>query len=418
MSKIMKKYKLHNHSGYSLFELVVVMIVISILLTVSMNYMGNSVDSSKTEETKEELNQLAQSIAGNDALISGSHRTDYGYIGDIGALPSSLNDLVTNPGFATWNGPYLNDDFYASSGALESEFSIDGWGKAYSYSGSAATISSTGGTTTITKKIANSVDDLLYNTVSFNIIDLDLCPPGTIDKDSVQFRFTYPNGLGIYQTDSKFPTAGGFVSFDSIPIGQQSLSVFELKNNDTLTRKIYVNQNSSFHADIQFPKSLWCDTTALAGGSGIETLRPNGTGSLSALTTNCANNWQCVDEAVSDDDGTYNSGSSNFWQYDLYAVENHTTGSGTIDSVKIFINAKLNFNNQRIRTYIRTNSTNYQGAQIKPSTIYTTYSTTYITNPQTSVAWTWTEIDAIEIGPQIRRAARVTQVWIEIYYTI
>ena len=164
---------------------------------------------------------------------------------------------MTNPGFATWNGPYLDDDFYASSGALESEFSIDGWGKAYSYSGSAATISSTGGTTTITKKIANSVDDLLYNTVSFNIIDLDLCPPGTIDKDSVQFRFTYPNGLGIYQTDSKFPTAGGFVSFDSIPIGQQSLSVFELKNNDTLTRKIYVNQNSSFHADIQFPKSLW-----------------------------------------------------------------------------------------------------------------------------------------------------------------
>ena len=86
--------------------------------------------------------------------------------------------------------------------------------------------------------------------------------------------------------------------------------------------------------------------------------------------------------------------------------------------MKIFINAKRNFNNQRIRTYIRTNSTNYQGAQIKPSTIYTTYSTTYITNPQTSVAWTWTEIDAIEIGPQIRRAARVTQVWIEIYYTI
>lgn len=414
----MKKNNLHNQSGYSLFELVVVMIVISILLTVSMRYMGSSVDNSKTEETKEELNQLAQSIAGNNALLSGSHRTDYGYIGDIGALPTSLHDLVTNPGFTTWDGPYLNDDFYASSGALESEYGIDGWGKAYSYSGSAATISSTGGTTTITKKIGNSVDDLLYNTVSFNIVDLDLCPPGTIDKDSVQFQFTYPNGLGSYQTDSKFPSAGGFVSFDSIPIGQQSLSVIELKNSDTLTRKIHVNPNSSFHADIQFPSSLWCDTTALAGGSGIETLRPNGTGSLAELTTNCSNNWQCVDEAVSDDDGTYNRGQGNSWKYDLYAVENHTTGSGTIDSVKIFIHTDGNNNNKYVKTEIKTNGSSYLGAQIAPPNNYQTYSTTYINNPQSSSAWTWSEIDAIEIGPRIRRTARVTQIWIEIYYTI
>ncbi len=263
----MNRYKLTNHRGYSLFELIVVMIIISILMAVSTRYMGNSVDVSKTEETKEELDQLAFSIVGNEALISGSHRTDYGYVGDIGALPTTLSDLVTNPGFATWDGPYLKDDFYTSSGSVESEYLVDGWGKAYTYTGG-TTINSTGGSTTITRTIANASSNLLYNSVSFNIVDLANCPPGTVDKDSVLFNLTYPNGLGSYQTISKSPFADGYISFDSIPIGQQTLAVIEMKNSDTLIRKIHVNPNSLFHSTVQLPVSIWCDTTAAGGGGG------------------------------------------------------------------------------------------------------------------------------------------------------
>ncbi len=263
----MSKKNLQNINGYSLFELVVVMIVISILMTASMRFMGKTVDVSKTEETKIELDQLAIGIVGDEQKISGNHRIDYGYVGDIGALPSNLNNLVTDPGLATWDGPYLKDDFYASSAATESEYAIDGWGKQYTYSGG-VTISSTGGSTTITRELANNSDVLLYNRVSLNIVDLDHCPPGTIDKDSVRVNLTYPNGLGSYQTDSKFPFADGFVEFDSIPIGQQTLTIVELKNNDTLYRKIYINPNSLYHADVQFPVSLWCDTTGLSSGGG------------------------------------------------------------------------------------------------------------------------------------------------------
>ena len=32
-------------------------------------------------------------------------------------------------------------------------------------------------------------------------------------------------------------------------------------------------------------------------------------------------------------------------------------------------------------------------------------------------AWTWSEIDAMEIGVYIRRSARCTQAWVEVFYT-
>ncbi len=265
----MSKQKLQNIYGYTLFELIVVMIVISILMTASMRFMGNTVDVSKTEETKDELHQLAIGIVGDEQNISGNHRIDYGYLGDIGALPVNLNNLVTNPGLATWDGPYLHDDFYASSASAETEYAIDGWGKQYTYAGD-VTISSTGGSTTITRELATNSDVLLYNKVSLNIVDLDYCPPGTTDKDSVVVELTYPNGLGGYQSDSKNPYADGFVQFDSIPIGQQTLSVIELKNNDTLYRKIHINPNTLYHADVQFPTSIWCSTVSGSGGSTIE----------------------------------------------------------------------------------------------------------------------------------------------------
>ncbi len=416
----MRLQRLKSQNGYSLFELIMVMIVISVLTATSLRYMESSVDNSRVEETKVELNQFADGIIGDEQLISGNHRIDYGYVGDVGSLPISLSDLVTNPGLATWDGPYLHDDFYASSGASESEYLIDGWGKTYSYA-SSLNISSTGGSTTITKALANSTDAILNNTLSFNIVDIDYCPPGTTNIDSVIFNLTYPNGSGGYQTDSKFPSAGGFVEFISIPIGQQTLEVIELKNNDTLTRKVHVNLNSSIHANIQIPNSLWCDTSSSGGGggSGFETLRPNASGAVTDLSDEgCSSNFSCVDEVTSDGNSTYVKGGGNSYEYDLYNITNSAISSGTIDSVIVYINASktTNGNSQRLGTYILTNG-NYDYSEKSTTQSYADYSTTYINNPQSSSAWSWAEIDALQIGAGIRREARVTQVWVEVYYT-
>lgn len=420
----MKIQILHTSLGFSLFELVMVMVIISILATASLRYMGNSVDISKTEETKEELNEIANGIIGNESHMSGNHQSDFGYVGDVGSLPSSLNDLVVNPGFATWDGPYIHDNFYVSSGATESEFLVDGWGKSYSFNGGTS-ISSTGGSTTITKVLANSSSELLQNEISFNVVDLGGCPPGASYKDSILFNYTYPNGSGGYQTVSKAPSQNGFVTFSSLPIGQHTLRVVELTNNDTLFQKIEIDKNSSSHIDIQMPIELWCDTTALAedttgsgGGSGVEILRPNGSGSINdLLDENCSTNWQCVDETSADGEGTYVKGEGNGWNYDLYNIENTSIGTGTIDSIIVYIYVQGNGGNQKASTYIKTNGITDEGSQITPSSSFSIYSNTYIHNPQTSSAWTWTEIDALQIGAGLKREAKLTQTWVEVYYT-
>ncbi|HYR91676.1 MAG TPA: hypothetical protein VE422_46925 [Terriglobia bacterium] len=72
----------------------------------------------KRGETGTILKEVYTGIVGNPDVGS------FGYLGDTGTYPASLNDLLTNPGVAGWNGPYVQDiplvngmlyDFYGSS---------------------------------------------------------------------------------------------------------------------------------------------------------------------------------------------------------------------------------------------------------------------------------------------------------------
>ena len=102
---------------------------------------------------------------------------------------------------------------------------------------------------------------------------------------------------------------------------------------------------------------------------------------------------------------------------DLFTVENHSVGSGTIDSGIVYVRAQGNGGGRKARTKINTNSSVYEGNQNNTTAGYTDYSTTYVTNPATLSNWTWTEIDALEIGVDLKKTARCTQTWVEIYYT-
>ncbi len=88
-----------------------------------------------------------------------------------------------------------------------------------------------------------------------------------------------------------------------------------------------------------------------------------------------------------------------------------------IDSVIVYIYAKGESGGKKARTHMRTDGSAYSGAEHLTTSSYVAYSTPYITNPNTSAAWTWSEIDALEIGAGIKKEAFVTQVWVEVYYT-
>jgi len=250
----MKTKRLINAAGYSLFELVVVIVILGIVTAVSLRSMRNTTEVARTEKTRVELNALATAIAGNPDLISGGNRIDYGYVGDIGSLPSSLSQLVTNPGYTTWDGPYVGDEFTA--GGADNEYQYDAWGQQYSYSGG-VTISSTGSGSTITREIASSAADLTLNAVTTVITDLSHDPPGSIYRDSVKAVLTYPDGAGSTSQRTKYPGSDGMVQFDSIPIGRHTLWVIYVPTSDTLRRAVSVDPGQDTHLETQMHDDLW-----------------------------------------------------------------------------------------------------------------------------------------------------------------
>jgi general secretion pathway protein G len=244
-----------QQAGYTLMEVLAVVVILGILAAVGSTYLGPTIEHQRFEDTRREMDRLANAIAGDPSLVSGGVRTDCGYIGDIGAMPPNLSALVTNPGgYTTWDGPYITDDF--STDGSSSEYLRDGWGNSYSYSGG-NTITSSGNGSTLTREIASSLDKLLRNSMSFAVIDIDNTPPGSTHRDSVRFVLTYPDGSGSYANISRFPDNGGFVSFDSIPIGNHTLRVIFTSTNDTITKRVNVNPGGDYYSEIQHYDDIW-----------------------------------------------------------------------------------------------------------------------------------------------------------------
>ena len=251
----MRRDKLKTTVGYSVFELVVVIVIIAIISTIALKSLRNTTEQARTERTRQELDRIAFAITGNPQMVSGGVRTDYGYVGDVGALPVSLDYLVSNPGgYATWDGPYVRDDFSADGSATR--FKIDAWGKPYAYSGGNS-VTSIGGGVTITRMLAGNTDELLVNAVSVVITDLDGDPPGAGHQDSVKCLLTYPDGVGGLSTRESFPRSDGFLRFDSIPIGLHTLRTVFLTPSDTLVRPINVDADRHCHLEMQHFADIW-----------------------------------------------------------------------------------------------------------------------------------------------------------------
>ncbi len=246
--------RIRSTNGYSLIELIVVIVIVGILAGVTMRSLRSANDTSRTEETKAELNRLAEAIVGTPDQSVGGVRTSYGYIGDNGSLPPNLSALLTNPGYSTWNGPYIHDQL--SIGGND-EFTRDAWGVAYVYNTATATITSTGGGTSISRKLAANPTDLTINRVTATVVDLKKHCPGATYRDSVKFVLSVPNGSGSLVNRIKYPSNDGYVQFDSIPIGLHELRTIYLPTGDTLTRRVNVEPGTGYHAEITLPRQVW-----------------------------------------------------------------------------------------------------------------------------------------------------------------
>ncbi|MEA2031895.1 MAG: prepilin-type N-terminal cleavage/methylation domain-containing protein [candidate division Zixibacteria bacterium] len=238
-----------TQSGFSLIELVVVIVVIGILLSIAMQSMEGLVKDARLSKTEREMEMLAKAIVGNPDIAGGGGRSDFGYVGDIGAFPSNLQALYENPGYGTWNGPYIPFGLTQDS----TGFKIDEWGKAYTYSGG-ITITSTGSGTTISKKIADATSDYLLNTCNGTIKDANDSLPGATYADSINIKITIPDGSGSIIVKTYHPDSTGAFTLDSLPVNTHPLEIIYIPENDTLHRflTIFPRHRSNKHYRFAF----------------------------------------------------------------------------------------------------------------------------------------------------------------------
>ena len=213
--------KLSNIFGFGLIEITIIIITIGILASIAMQSMTVLIIDKKQVSTEREMEMLADAIRGNPEIAHNGIRSDFGYIGDVGAFPPNLDALKTNPGgYATWNGPYIQNGITEDTDG----FKTDEWGSLYTYSGG-ITISSSGGSSTLTNRIADASSDYLMNRFVGTILDGASNAPGSSFVDSVEINITFPNGTGgttvkTYQSD----VAGEFI-IDSLPVGHHPLEL-------------------------------------------------------------------------------------------------------------------------------------------------------------------------------------------------
>jgi type II secretory pathway pseudopilin PulG len=225
-----------NIRGFGLVEVLVMIIVIGIVAAIALQWMTGSIDDIRRIKTEREMTMLANAITGDPSVTQDGIRSDFGYVGDIGAFPLDLQAIYTNPGgYIAWDGPYLPAGFIQDSIG----FRYDEWGGAYQYNGG-ITITSNGSGSTINKRIASSQSEYLFNTYRGFIKDFDNNAPGVTEADSINVLITIPDGSGSVMIKNYHPAVTGEFILDSLPAGKHLLQIIYIPDADTVNRYITV----------------------------------------------------------------------------------------------------------------------------------------------------------------------------------
>lgn len=159
----MKKIHRKQNSGFTLFQLVALIVVLGLIATTAVQLVVILTPSTWENEARRELEIIK-------CAVIGCTEGDCGFIGDAGAIPTLLEHLLTDPGiYCNWQGPYLDVGFVDDP----LDYLVDPWGNPYIWDSENLTITSTAGGNTdpIIISMASSTAELLGNSVQYQFTD-------------------------------------------------------------------------------------------------------------------------------------------------------------------------------------------------------------------------------------------------------
>ncbi|OFZ18219.1 MAG: hypothetical protein A2Z20_11895 [Bdellovibrionales bacterium RBG_16_40_8] len=270
---------LYNLRGFTLLEVLMVVLLTGVLATVSVLTITSGIDDARFSSTVAEMNSLRDALIGNTDLQEGGIRSNFGYLGDIGALPTNaqgLNALLANPGVPAWNvnttsrfalgwnGPYI------TGGGVSSDYTKDSWDRNYifDFTTNPATITSRGadgavGGTQFNQDIVVQIPLSLQRATVHGFISNSGSPyTGTADVD-----LYYPvAGVLTTVTTAVAIAANGYFNFANVPFGRRSAKIYtpsKAAPTQTLGPALFVVDKNNFVIPTEYT-----DTGAGGGGGG------------------------------------------------------------------------------------------------------------------------------------------------------
>jgi len=228
---------INGHRGFTLVEVIIILAVLAVLAAIAIPTALRIFQVTAEEGTRDEMLNLKEAMIGNPRKLQGSFRSDFGFLGDIGCLPTTLERLLTNGTLPTpfsfnstkqtgagWNGPYITG---TATGEETEEFTKDQLGNDYTYTASGAcpltaTLTSNGpdGQPTSGDEITFSItaNETTVTTVRGTVKDTT-----GVGLEAVPVEF-YSAVNGVLTTTPANTDANGEYFFTSAPFGLRAVS--------------------------------------------------------------------------------------------------------------------------------------------------------------------------------------------------
>jgi prepilin-type N-terminal cleavage/methylation domain-containing protein len=280
--------------GFTLIEVILVVLLIGILAGLAANLLTNTLDQARFDETQRKMTVLSNAMVGNPDLNTNGVRSDFGFVGDIGRLPTSLTELVTQGALPAWNaatgigwhGPYVPGDFAQNPDG----YRTDGWGTLFTYANATGVVTSlgsdgaaagTGYAADFSTPDRTAPTDQRVGTITGLVTDLLGNPLASVAGGTVTVSVTNHPVAGAATTVSTTTGADGAYTLSPIIIGRRTLQVTVTTGTATTYPPKVAIVTPTQPAQVNFQVPL--DTTIPCQPTGVSPLRPPG--SFSQLNT-------------------------------------------------------------------------------------------------------------------------------------